>query len=335
MKFTKDEKEIIKAIAEGQVYDIYSFILFSGSYTFEKADKQDVEKRFIADNRYEKIYYRPRDLSQKKTNLLTQDEYNKKISEKKISADSAKKYIQYKVKLSYDSGILHQKLEGTDYIIDFYEGIYIPKDFNKIVSFLALWQYLKSERLIFESSTKMTSQSLNAFCKKIEPSKGKGTEEQTSGDISINYEDMTVSDSNYLPYSYMFSMDRYELCREFVDKHIIPAVKLQLFVKNGFKTAEERSRLASIIVAWVAIIVSIAIAILSIVINLANDKSEQIINKMDSVIIELHEQNKKSQIENDIDSIEKKEEKQIELLTKIEEILSKSDNSNKSTDNNK
>ena len=49
----------------------------------------------------------------------------------------------------------------------------------------------------------------------------------------------------------------------------------------------------------------------------------------------MHEQNKKSQIENDIDSIEKKEEKQIELLTKIEEILSKSDNSNKSADNNK
>lgn len=277
MKFTNKEKQLIQAIASNEIYDIPSYIKYSNNFYIEKIEKNNIQSAFEQDTRFEKTFYCPKELNKNKANLVSESDFKKKKSQKKINPE---KYTRHDVKLSYTSGCINIEIDNIHYSIDFYQRAIIPNSFDEIISFLTIWEYLKSENLIIQTDSEINSQDFSIFCYK------KQNKKTTQ---PLNYTSLEVEDVSYLDYTYEFKMDKYLECKYYIGKRILPSAKLKSFVRKGFKTTEERSIFYTLIAAWVAIAVAIIIGITSILFNLFNDNSQNIIDKINNVIIELQE----------------------------------------------
>ncbi len=279
MKFTKHQKETIKAILNGEIYDIYTYLKHFNLYEFAKYNKDSIINKFNKDP-IPKVYYKENGLQSKASNTMTEQDYIRKLEQNEISSDN---YTRVELELSYKGGIRKEQWEGETFVVNFYEGVFVAKSFNNILEFLTLWQYLKSEMLILEVPRKVEKNTLALFYEK--------TCNNNINDIPqsnrIDYDSFTYDDIYYLHSKYYtLSLEHCNACKEYIAKKLYPSPKLSLFVDNHFKTSDERSQNKNLFVAWVAIGVSIALSILPYFINENND-SEIIINELKSIKIKL------------------------------------------------
>lgn len=141
--------------------------------------------------------------------------------------------------------------------------MYIANSFDDIISFLSLWQYLKSEMLVIELPSDLTNKTLGLFYEKqVIPASTQplSQEEKIKG---INFENHTYDDGNYSNgIDYKFSTEKCTICKEYLGKKIYPTPELNLYIQRNFKTSEERTQSSALFAAWLAIFVSVALPLI-------------------------------------------------------------------------
>lgn len=313
MKFSKHQKNIIRLIQSGDIYDISSYLKYFNKGCTIKLSKETVNERFFSDN-LPKTYYRKKNLQHTRGNTLTSNEYNEKLNQNLINPNN---YIAESLKLSYSSGIKHETWENNLYTIDFYKGVYIPNDFNDILNFLTLWQYLKSEMLIFEVPQDCNSEILGLFYEHSSDTINHphSLEEQLG---YINYDDLTYADTHYIDNEiYIFSHEHCSMCRDYLDKKLYPTTKLTLFVKKNFKTYEETTQNRALFVAWLAIFVSIFLTIAPNLYPHRNTEMDSLLSDINEIKDSINLQRQSSEVSSTLDSILKKLDLITDQLTMI------------------
>lgn len=254
MKFTKHQKETIKGIYRGDIYDISSYLKYFNLGSYIKIDKEEILNKFNSDE-IPKKYYCANSLQRKYSNVASEYDYNKKVQNGDINPE---KYSAYQLHLSFNSGIKHELWEDTEYCLDFYNGVYIANRFDDILEFLTLWQFLISEMLILEVPHNFSADTLGLFYNKA-PDFETETLSLNERIKSINFEDFSYDDQYYLTNNYILSQEHCLMCREYMDKRIYPSTKLGVFITKHFSTYEETTQNKALFVAWLAIFVSIAL----------------------------------------------------------------------------
>lgn len=259
MKFNRKQKEIIRKMASGEIQDIYSYMTAFNLLTFAQFKKTEIEQAFFTDS-FPKEYYFPLGLSPKFSTIETPDTFTQKVNAGLINPN---KYDRFSLSLNYNYGIKHLSWDNKNYSIDFYNGMHIAKSFDDIISFLSLWQYLKSEMLVIELPSDLTDKTLGLFYEKqiiSTPTQSLSQEEKIRG---INFENHTYDDGNYSNgIDYKFSTEKCTICKEYLGKKIYPTPELNLYIQRNFKTCEEKTQSSALFAAWLAIFVSVALPLI-------------------------------------------------------------------------
>lgn len=304
MKLSKHQKETIRKIFSGEIYDITSYLKYFGLGTEIKFDKDSIEDSFEKDN-LPKKYYCHNSVQRKPSNMLTAADYYQKLQNSELNPNH---YKESTLRLSYNTGIKRETWEGQTFTLNFYEGVYVANSFTDILEFLTIWQFLKSEMLVLEVPQDFSPNVLGLFYTKTDLYKDTSTPIENRIK-NIDYKDFTYDDQYYLNSNYTLSHEHCLMCKEYLDKRICPSSKLGLFIKRRFKTYEERTQNKALFVAWLAIFVSIALTFLpylhkednpnldSITQDIhdikyffdSSDPDEDITQKLDSIIEKLNE----------------------------------------------
>lgn len=254
MKYNNANKEIIRMIENGTIFDIPSFVSYKKQRKLAKIDKALLIDQFETGIPIKRFYY-PVNLRIDPRNLMTENEYKRKVTLHEINPES---YKSVDISLRNDAGIKTHVADGLNIMLDFYNGIYISESFNDIYEFLILWQHLKDEMLIQECSCDNYTDTLGLF---YEPKNIRPEILDTPATELIEYTSCSISDKCFLTQDYVFSNDAYLRCKDYVGKKIYPSIHLSLFVKNNFETDGEIAQRKSMRVAWIAIWVSILLAV--------------------------------------------------------------------------
>lgn len=297
MKLTKHEKIIIENIISGNIKNIETYIKHFEYGHQINFNKNEVQSKFENDN-IEKTYYLPKGLQLKKSNLVKECEYKNRIANQSIDKN---KYEKKELRLNYLTETQSVTVDKKVFTLNFYEGVYTIDNFDNVISFITLWQYLKSEGLILEISNPIKNETIGMFFK----SQSLPDNEKEK---QINYTDLTIDDKYYLEQTFSFSDNQYLICKDFIDKEIIATPKLKNFAKNRYKTFEEKSHRNSLIVAWVAIIVSMLIGIISIIYQPSDSNLESIKSEVKTIENNLPPKNNKT-LNNKLDGIIKELQK--------------------------
>lgn len=101
MKFSKRQKDTVRLIQSGDIYDISTYLKYFKLGREIKFSKEKITEQFHADC-LPKTYYRRKDLQPSRGNTLSEIEYNEKLHQNQIDPN---KYISENLQLSYSSGI--------------------------------------------------------------------------------------------------------------------------------------------------------------------------------------------------------------------------------------
>lgn len=301
MKFTKHQKETIKRIYTGEIYDISSYLKYFNLGCLIKFDKDEILNRFNSDE-IPKKYYCANSLKRKFSNIMSECDYTKKVLSGDINPEN---YSSYELHLSYNSGIKHEFWENTEYCLDFYNGVYIANCFDDILEFLTLWQFLISEMLILEVPHNFSADTLGLFYNKT-PQFRVETISLNERIKCINFEDFTYDDQYYIKNNYTLSQEHCLMCKEYMNKRIYPSTKLGVFITKHFSTYEENTQKKALFVAWLAIFVSIFLNFTQYFQSKDNLNIESITESLKDIKYSIEEKELSEEISSKLDIIIKK-----------------------------
>ena len=252
MKFDKEQKEIIQAINNEEVYDIESFVKKFGYYEKFVANIEQAKKNF----------------KKKKKGKTFEIEF--------LDSSFPEPVVQrMKVpgKLQLEAETRDIIFEGERYKYELWDenGFLIATSIDKIVGFISIWEYLKSELEILEIDKEVSKTELELFFKR--------NKVQESGRIICvsNYNDEGVvyrRASLYIDEDITIDEEQLKIWKKYFTKRILPTPTLNKYITDGFKTEEEKISKQSVIVAVFAIIISIVTFVFTIYTTYNVDPSE-------------------------------------------------------------
>lgn len=255
MKLTRHQKQIVKAINDGAVFDLYSYAIKFGNTKRIQYNLLEVNKSFN-NHPIPKTYYYPSGTSIQ--NIIDEERFRIGLETNEYNVDN---YCKCELTIGYNTGIRSIKVSDNNLQLNFYTGVDIICCFDDFLDFCTIWQYLKDEMLIMECSEPIDYKTIGLFYfSEID-------KEELPIDIDrtykkfINFSDFKIDDKYFIDDKiYELSKESFDICKDFIGKRIIKTPKLNLFVKKKYRTYEERSQKTSFFLAIIAIIVSIIIA---------------------------------------------------------------------------
>lgn len=344
MKFTKHEKEIIRKINTGEVYDILSYLKAFNLTTFRKLDKEVAKKRLVEKENgatYQQIKHGSKEpkpvqitLANSKFQNTTIYEYDKDIIE---YVPATLTYAGAKQKIT--------TLDGAKYSYDYIHGINFTNSFDDVKRFLVIWQYLKAEGLIIEVDKETTREDYEIFLeyKPIAETSYKKyeSEDVTSfekdGQVYTKVENYPIlfayDDPNakkdfrdYIDYYFEYNKSYEKLCQQFIGKQIFAGPDLALFVDRHFHTKEQINTILNLIPAYAALVLTLIITIYQE--YSGNESTERIYNQLSSIEAQLAENTQNSFTAKDLENIEKQLDEILnikfddtQIQNKLDEIL--------------
>jgi hypothetical protein len=280
MKFNKHEKEIIRKIADGTVYDIPSYLKAFNLTTLKRLDKEAIENRLRAEEDG-KLYEKIKDDVPRYVNSVT-NIMGREVS-LPIAALHTKEDAEY-VPATIDYSGAEYKIEiqkDAPFVYKYFEGINCTNSFSDIKRFLSIWQYLKAENLVLEVNKEVTSADYEiffeykpfqetAYAYKLKE-REEAIKKNSKNYVKIEYEstkhlayddpNRIKSFRNYCDNLFEYNKNREILCNQFLDKQIIGNADLDLFIRCKFHTYEQRSLFHSLLPAYLAMVLTLAITI--------------------------------------------------------------------------
>ena len=329
MKLSSHQKKIIEKIIKGEVFDIPSYLRSFGKGCERQYDTEEIKKIFEhLEDGYSYCY-------RADEGIYFTDVYDKNgevISSipvpNKMTYVSRENPLTVPVKADIKMKISPETVNyaGKSYSFNFLENSYfVANQFEDIVDFIALWSYLSKEALIIEVNKPVEDKDLSIFFEQERQQIKK--DESPYWDWKImHYEKeqkdkLEIGSSSFVPYKFAenyiekvwrLNKEHLIMCKDFIGKKIIATSMLQLYQKNKYRTFEETSQRRNLIVAWVAVFISIISIIAGNIIPLFDkqvSKQEKCLDKLECQV---------SAIESEVTSTEVEEN----ILKELRKILS-------------
>lgn len=343
MHLNAHEKEIVRKIATGEVKDIPSYLKVFNLTTFYQLNKEDIKRRLENDEDGKMYKELKKDVklfdihAKYKTfpNGLQIPNYS--ITPVEHTEDD---YQLVSAKLCYNESTYTVNLDDSiSFSYDFFKGINITNNFSDIKTFLTIWQFLKSEGLILEVEKKVTSQDYEAFFeyKPIEHTMFYKTKKKIEQSLETEVPVLPKSDDmsssqlidrnaikdyrNYIDSLFEYNKSHELICTQFINKQIYGISELDLFIKKGFKTNEEINITRTLVPAYLALALTLGIAIWQ---QLSVDNSDIVIvqNQIEEIQTTMNEEKKcLSSIEKNIKWIIENTSTSDEIEKKLDEII--------------
>ena len=147
MRFNKHQRDIIKAINNKEVYDIESFVKKFNLYEHFSIDKEKIKAAF--------------------DNAESGKEYPVDVV-KNLLDHGNKRRINVAAKLEYTDNIKKVTFDNCCYEYDLWDekGFNIAIDYDEIVGFISLWEYLERELDVFETEKEVSKSEIELFFRK-------------------------------------------------------------------------------------------------------------------------------------------------------------------------
>lgn len=250
MGFTDRQKDIIRKIRSGEIYDISSFVSAYQLSTTVRYDRSRAEEAFRQDAEAEACYY-PKNLAPTPANRIGEETFQ---ARREAGSLDPAGYARLEPALCDAGARQEETVFDRAFTFDFYEGVRILTDFEALVDFLSIWQYLKEGSMVLDVAQPLDEKTVGLF---FEPSNPEIPAPEAAEDSGI----LQFSDRRYLE-PYRLSEKYLQICRDFLGRRIYPAPKLNLFIQNNFFTQEEKQQSYALFAAWAAIAVSVVIAVI-------------------------------------------------------------------------
>ena len=272
MRFNKHQRDIIKAINNKEVYDIESFVKKFNLYEHFIVDKEEIKKAFD-ESESGKVY--PVNVVK---NLL--DRENKRT----ISVPAQLEYVDNKKKVTFNNCCYEYDLWGE-------KGFNIAIDYDEIVGFISLWEYLKRELDVFEIEKEVSKSEIELFFRKNEKtiSMSNNTnnyipivEEEplqlNDGELQrkigeVDYNVVKRNAYEYVKEDIEIDNEQLKIFSAYLNKKILPTPSLTKYVSNRYQTEDEKATRLSLRIAIVSIVISICSSLFSVYATLKVDPS--------------------------------------------------------------
>ena len=334
MKLNRHQKEIISKILSKDIYDITSYLNCFNLCHIEKYDMEKLEKEFFKSEKGKQYKVMKDGHSRWTTTTINTTAGGLPISLPNIipRTDITDDEWEYKkAKFVPHTKPIEYAFEEEKFTFDFDTGVNILNNFDNIIDFFTLWSYLKQESLIFEVNKPISSNDIGLFFepttlhKKEKPSiiiKKDYVELPTyskAGEL-LNKVNSDILDKvpthtaiEFTDRTWKINEENLTMSKEFIGKKFIPSSSLYIYLKRGYKTKEEIAQRNNLIVAWIAVIISI----ISILASSFFDKTPKQLNDITKQLEEIKAITSQSKNE-DIQEIKTS-------IENIEEVIEKFD----------
>lgn len=270
MKLNKEQKDIIKHIQSNEITDIYSFVKHYGHGSDVGHDKSAIENFFneqYCNNKYKC----------KKDNLG---------DDKCVIAEIDEHYVWAKPTLDY-IGAEGQVIEYKDIKHGFslFEPTYICENVNVIISFIALWQYLKSEGLIIELPKSCLERDMGLFLRKV-PLENCNRDFFSNENLRIS--DMSINITYFLDWKYELDEEAFEICLPYLNMKIYPTPNLSTYILKKHNTLEDIRDRRNMKIAFASVIIALITSIASIIISMQDKGYYNELNEINNSLQEIH-----------------------------------------------
>lgn len=325
MKYNKKQKQIIKAINSGKVYDILSFVEHFKCYKVYNADKERIKRKFEAQEKGKTHTV----LRAGKNKFFGGNILNGEIPQINVDDDI---YEQKPAELGFENAKSYIKIgqEKYDYPLCSDNGVMIATSFEEIKAFLSIWEILKRELYVLEVPKSINKNELGLFFDVIDKNKEPkinniDLSRYTPVEIPENWKQLSekiaatetyIVDANqFIDEELNCNYDKLHICEHYLSKKILPTPTLNNYIHDKFNTPEQKLGKMSLATAFIAIVISVLTSIISMYITMSSDV-KPVLQSIDDKI---------SELSNNIAYIDNKEEAQINLssdnISKIQEDL--------------
>jgi hypothetical protein len=290
---SEKEKEIIRLIQKKEITDILSFIkyynlgteiCFHDSDIIEEFNKVFKGKEYIIHHNQDKSIF---------------------LDKRCIIEDIDKNTSKCKPYLSF-AQCKYQELcanETISFRYDLYKPIYICENMDRILQFIAVWQYLENERLVIELPKSCEKEDFSLFLSK----ENIKLPEVTINEENLNLESMKVFADSFMDWKLTLNKTNFELCYPYLCKKIYPTLALDTFIEKDFKTKSDIIENHNFMIALVGVIVAIATSLASLFISLSDQDYTHELNDINDSLKNIYTElntEKKSQSETSVSANE-------------------------------
>ena len=286
MRFNKHQRDIIKAIKNKEVYDIESFVKKFNLYEHFVVDKEKIKKAFD-ESELGKEY--PVYVSKNVLDLKNKRE---------ISVPARLEYMDNKKKVTFDNCCYEYDLWDE-------KGFNIAINYDEIVGFISLWEYLKRELDVFEIEKTVSRSEIELFFRKYEKTTNKSNStndyipivqeelfQLTDGKFQrkvgeVDYNVVRRNAYNYVEEDVEIDNEQLKIFSVYLHKKILPTPSLTKYVSNRYQTEDEKATKLSLRIAIISIIIAIFSFSFSVYaafkIDPSNDNLKIIQEKLDTI----------------------------------------------------
>lgn len=318
MKLNPHQKEIVKKIELGEVFDIYSYLHAFQKGHLAKHDLTAIMTAFRNDENG-KVYrvlkhdaktdiYIKYTTETANSNTATYNAYFDSYKPTNEQCDNVEAFLEDDIQEQ------HASIGKLNYRFDFlHQGAYIANDFMDIKDFLTLWSYLKREALIFESDVPVESKDIGVFFESRVINRYEGvptniTSQQFSEHDSVMHDGSIPLDEameiqkkkyydkhgyyyevpkrkmkSYINHEWVFNYANYALCKEYIGVRFAANSALRIYISNGCRTDTEINQKLQLFVAWCAIGISVFFGIVTLMQSL--DSNTAVLNQINSQVV--------------------------------------------------
>lgn len=312
MKLNKHQKEIVKKILDNEVYDTYSYLKCFKKVHIEKYDMSKLEEAFKKSENGKKYKVMKEGFSSLITTSNTQSFLGSQISTPLIlpRINIPEDEWEYKeAKFNPNINPIEYTYKDEDFSFNFVkDDIELLNDFQDLIDFFALWNFLVREALVFELEKPVTAAEIGLFFKSkpVNNQRNKlqikinGFDENvikkqytTLGKLDMEYYEHWSSPSRhaneFIENTWEIDEENLIMSKDYIGKKIIPTSALHTYAQSGFKTFEERSQNKNLIVAWIAVAISVVAVILGNILPLIQTDTTEYIISIEQQLSELNQ----------------------------------------------
>ncbi|MBR3997629.1 MAG: hypothetical protein IKI93_04720 [Clostridia bacterium] len=326
MKLNPHQIEILDKIISGSVYDIPTYLSTFNRAKYHQHDVSAIKATFDAEEDGKTYFFKENDDGSFFTEIYDKEGNVTSVAPVLNQMTSyLKEYPNSSpVEAELDMFVAPIKVDfqGNSYSFDFLnDKCLVANNFEEIIDFLVLWAYLKREALIIEFNKPISEEEISIF---FEPMKSdvhpdnlpKWDLKLTSDRGKRSARGLPVLSSKQIPKkktqgyitdSWSMNYEHLTMCTEYIGKKILPTSSLQMYKQNKYRTFEEVSQFKNLIVAWVAVFISVVSVIIGNVLPLFDNQESEYLASINQHIATIE-----SRLENDTSKDE--------ILTEISEV---------------
>lgn len=326
MKLNPHQIEILDKIISGSVYDIPTYLSAFNRAEYHQYDVSAIKATFDAEEDGKTYLFKGNDDGSFYTEIY--DKEGNVISVAPVPNQMTSYLKEYPISSPAEAELdmivvpIKVEFQGNNYSFDFFKHQYlIANNFEEIIDFIALWSYLKTEALIIEFNKPISKEEISIF---FEPTKS-----DVHPDNSPKWELKHTIDSGkcsskglevlstkqipkkkmqgYITDSWSMNYEHLTMCAEYIGKKILPTSSLQTYKQEKYRTFEEVSQHKNLIVAWVAVFISVVSVIIGNVLPLFDTQESEYLASINQHIAT-------------IESILENDTSKDEILTEISEV---------------